>query len=30
MEVVIGRHLGQSCEELVARRDMPEHFPSGR
>ena len=29
MEVVVGRHVGQS-QWLVACREMPENFPSAR
>ena len=30
MDVVVGRHAGQSQGGLVACREMPEHFPSAR
>ena len=30
MEVVVGRHAGQSQEGLVACRETPEHIPSVR
>ena len=29
MEVVAGRHVGQS-QELVACQEMPEHFPNAK
>ena len=30
MEVMVGRHAGQSQDGLVACQEMPEHFPSVR
>ena len=30
MEVLVGKHAGQSQEELVVCQEMPEHFLSAR